>query len=52
VFDSTAPCLSVSAAGDGDPLPAPFPQYEADRRHGKKTPIVRLGPVAAGRWVP
>jgi 1,4-dihydroxy-2-naphthoate octaprenyltransferase len=29
-----------------------FPQYEADRRHGKKTPIVRLGPVAAGRWVP
>jgi 1,4-dihydroxy-2-naphthoate phytyltransferase len=29
-----------------------FPQYEADRRHGKKTPIVRLGPVAAGKWVP
>ena len=29
-----------------------FPQYEADLRHGKKTPIVRLGPEAAGRWVP
>ena len=29
-----------------------FPQYEADRKHGKKTPIVRLGPQAAGRWVP
>ena len=29
-----------------------FPQYEADRRHGKKTPIVRLGPESAGRWVP
>jgi 1,4-dihydroxy-2-naphthoate phytyltransferase len=29
-----------------------FPQHDADRRHGKKTPIVRLGPVAAGRWVP
>lgn len=29
-----------------------FPQYEADRRHGKRTPIVRLGPRAAGRWVP
>jgi 1,4-dihydroxy-2-naphthoate phytyltransferase len=29
-----------------------FPQYEADRKHGKKTPIVRLGPVVAGRWVP
>jgi 1,4-dihydroxy-2-naphthoate octaprenyltransferase len=29
-----------------------FPQYEADRRHGKKTPIVRLGPQAAGKWVP
>jgi 1,4-dihydroxy-2-naphthoate octaprenyltransferase len=29
-----------------------FPQYEADRRHGKNTPIVRLGPETAGRWVP
>jgi len=29
-----------------------FPQYEADRRHGKRTPIVRLGPRTAGRWVP
>ena len=29
-----------------------FPQHEADRRHGKKTPIVRLGPAAAGRLVP
>ena len=29
-----------------------FPQHDADARHGKKTPIVRLGPVAAGRLVP
>jgi 1,4-dihydroxy-2-naphthoate octaprenyltransferase len=29
-----------------------FPQFEADRRHGKKTPIVRLGPETAGKWVP
>ena len=29
-----------------------FPQHDADARHGKKTPIVRLGPVAAGRCVP
>jgi 1,4-dihydroxy-2-naphthoate octaprenyltransferase len=29
-----------------------FPQYEADRRHGKNTPIVRLGPETAGKWVP
>jgi 1,4-dihydroxy-2-naphthoate octaprenyltransferase len=29
-----------------------FPQYEADRRYGKKTPIVRLGPRGAGRCVP
>ncbi len=29
-----------------------FPQHAADARHGKKTPVVRLGPVAAGRLVP
>jgi 1,4-dihydroxy-2-naphthoate phytyltransferase len=29
-----------------------FPQHDADKRHGKKTPIVRLGPVGAGRLVP
>jgi 1,4-dihydroxy-2-naphthoate octaprenyltransferase len=29
-----------------------FPQHDADKRHGKKTPIVRLGPSAAGRLVP
>jgi 1,4-dihydroxy-2-naphthoate phytyltransferase len=29
-----------------------FPQHDADRRHGKRTPIVRLGPVGAGRLVP
>ncbi len=29
-----------------------FPQHLADKRHGKKTPIVRLGPVGAGRVVP
>lgn len=29
-----------------------FPQYEADARHGKRTPIVRLGPQGAGRLVP
>ena len=29
-----------------------FPQHLADKRHGKKTPIVRLGPVGAGRLVP
>jgi len=29
-----------------------FPQHDADRRHGKKTPIVRLGPAGAGRLVP
>ena len=29
-----------------------FPQHEADARHGKKTPVVRLGPEAAGRLVP
>lgn len=29
-----------------------FPQREADARHGKRTPVVRLGPVRAGRLVP
>ena len=29
-----------------------FPQHEADARHGKKTPVVRLGPERAGRLVP
>jgi 1,4-dihydroxy-2-naphthoate octaprenyltransferase len=29
-----------------------FPQFEADARYGKKTPIVRLGPRRAGRMVP
>lgn len=29
-----------------------FPQHAADARHGKRTPIVRLGPVGAGRLVP
>lgn len=29
-----------------------FPQHDADRRHGKRTPIVRLGPARAGRLVP
>jgi len=29
-----------------------FPQHDADARHGKKTPIVRLGQVRAGRLVP
>jgi 1,4-dihydroxy-2-naphthoate polyprenyltransferase len=29
-----------------------FPQHDADRRHGKKTPVVRLGPARAGRLVP
>jgi 1,4-dihydroxy-2-naphthoate octaprenyltransferase len=29
-----------------------FPQREADGRHGKKTPIVRLGADKAGRLVP
>ena len=29
-----------------------FPQREADARHGKQTPIVRLGAVHAGRLVP
>ena len=29
-----------------------FPQHAADAKHGKKTPIVRLGPRAAGRLVP
>ena len=29
-----------------------FPQHEADARHGKKTPVVRLGPTRAGRLVP
>jgi 1,4-dihydroxy-2-naphthoate octaprenyltransferase len=29
-----------------------FPQHDADKRHGKKTPIVRLGPAGAGRLVP
>jgi 1,4-dihydroxy-2-naphthoate octaprenyltransferase len=29
-----------------------FPQHEADRRHAKRTPVVRLGPARAGRLVP
>lgn len=29
-----------------------FPQHEADARHGKLTPVVRLGPGSAGRLVP
>jgi 1,4-dihydroxy-2-naphthoate octaprenyltransferase len=29
-----------------------FPQHDADKRHGKRTPIVRLGPSGAGRLVP
>jgi 1,4-dihydroxy-2-naphthoate phytyltransferase len=29
-----------------------FPQHEADARHHKKTPVVRLGPAGAGRLVP
>lgn len=29
-----------------------FPQHAADARHGKRTPVVRLGPVGAGRLVP
>jgi len=29
-----------------------FPQHDADKRHGKKTPVVRLGPTGAGRLVP
>jgi len=29
-----------------------FPQHAADARHGKRTPIVRLGPDGAGRLVP
>jgi 1,4-dihydroxy-2-naphthoate octaprenyltransferase len=29
-----------------------FPQHAADAKHGKKTPIVRLGPRGAGRLVP
>jgi len=29
-----------------------FPQHAADAKHGKRTPIVRLGPRAAGRLVP
>ncbi|MFI5315621.1 MAG: prenyltransferase, partial [Myxococcota bacterium] len=29
-----------------------FPQHDADKRHGKRTPVVRLGPVDAGRLVP
>ena len=29
-----------------------FPQHAADARHGKKTPIVRLGPAGAGKLVP
>jgi 1,4-dihydroxy-2-naphthoate octaprenyltransferase len=29
-----------------------FPQHEADARHRKKTPVVRLGPAGAGRLVP
>lgn len=29
-----------------------FPQHAADARHGKRTPIVRLGPEGAGRLVP
>jgi 1,4-dihydroxy-2-naphthoate octaprenyltransferase len=29
-----------------------FPQHEADARHRKRTPVVRLGPAGAGRLVP
>jgi 1,4-dihydroxy-2-naphthoate octaprenyltransferase len=29
-----------------------FPQHAADAKHGKRTPIVRLGPKSAGRLVP
>jgi 1,4-dihydroxy-2-naphthoate phytyltransferase len=29
-----------------------FPQHAADKKHGKRTPIVRLGPKSAGRLVP
>ena len=29
-----------------------FPQHAADAKHGKRTPIVRLGPEGAGRLVP
>ena len=29
-----------------------FPQREADAKYGKRTPVVRLGAEAAGRWVP
>jgi 1,4-dihydroxy-2-naphthoate octaprenyltransferase len=29
-----------------------FPQHDADARHRKKTPVVRLGPSGAGRLVP
>jgi 1,4-dihydroxy-2-naphthoate octaprenyltransferase len=29
-----------------------FPQHEADARHQKRTPVVRLGPAGAGRLVP
>ena len=29
-----------------------FPQHDADKRHGKRTPVVRLGPSGAGRLVP
>lgn len=29
-----------------------FPQHDADARHGKRTPVVRLGPAGAGRLVP
>jgi 1,4-dihydroxy-2-naphthoate octaprenyltransferase len=54
IFDSTALLLSsiVGLLAMAILFLHHFPQYEADRRHGKKTPIVRLGPVAAGRWVP
>ena len=29
-----------------------FPQHDADARHRKRTPVVRLGPAGAGRLVP
>jgi len=29
-----------------------FPPHAADARHGKRTPVVRLGPAGAGRLVP
>jgi 1,4-dihydroxy-2-naphthoate octaprenyltransferase len=29
-----------------------FPQHDADARHRKQTPVVRLGPAGAGRLVP